>query len=220
MNPLIDAPSMIRTMAAGRLLILVDDEDRENEGDLVVAADAITPAHVAFMATHARGLVCLALGGSDCDRLGLQPMVRTNRTRMGTAFTVSIEAARGVTTGISAHDRCMTIRTAADPSSGPTDVVSPGHVFPLRAVDGGVLERAGHTEAATDLTRLAGLGRAAVICEIMNDDGTMARLPQLLAFGARHGIPVGTIADLIAYRHRAHRAMPRLARTCFGEVVA
>jgi 3,4-dihydroxy 2-butanone 4-phosphate synthase/GTP cyclohydrolase II len=208
--PLANAETMIRAIAAGLPLILVDDEDRENEGDIVVAADAVTPALVTLMATQARGLICLALGAAHCDRLQLQPMTRTAGSRTGTAFTVSIEAARGVTTGISALDRWTTIRAAIDPAGGPQDIVSPGHVFPLRARDGGVLERAGHTEAATDLARLAGRSEAAVICEVMNDDGTMARLPELLAFGARLGIPVGTIAELIAYRSRTESIVRRV----------
>jgi 3,4-dihydroxy 2-butanone 4-phosphate synthase/GTP cyclohydrolase II len=222
--PLLDAESMMRTVAEGRPLILVDDEDRENEGDVVIAASAVTAQWVTFMAMHARGLICLALGGSQCDRLGLRPMAAANGSRTGTAFTVSIEAARGVSTGISALDRCTTIRVAANPDACPADIVSPGHVFPLRARDGGVLVRAGHTEAATDLARLAGRGDAAVICEVLNDDGSMARLPELLDFGARHGIGVGTIAELIAYRSRTEtivrRVQCRRVATQAGELEA
>jgi 3,4-dihydroxy 2-butanone 4-phosphate synthase / GTP cyclohydrolase II len=186
----------------GRMFILVDHEDRENEGDLVIPAQMCTPDAVNFMATHGRGLICLALPGPRLDALGLPLMAASNSSRHETAFTVSIEAREGVTTGISAHDRARTVAVAIDPGSGPQDIASPGHVFPLRAREGGVLVRAGHTEAAVDISRLAGLNPSGVICEIMNDDGSMARLPDLVAFGQRHGIKIGTISDLIAYRRR------------------
>ncbi|MFM6855006.1 MAG: 3,4-dihydroxy-2-butanone-4-phosphate synthase, partial [Sphingopyxis sp.] len=186
----------------GRMFILVDDEDRENEGDLVIPAQMATPDAINFMAMHGRGLICLAMAKARVDQLGLSPMASENRESMETAFTVSIEAKEGVTTGISAADRARTISVAVDASKGPADIVSPGHVFPLTARDGGVLVRAGHTEAAVDISRLAGLNPSGVICEIMNDDGTMARLDDLIPFARRHGMKIGTIADLIAYRHR------------------
>lgn len=186
----------------GRMFILVDQEDRENEGDLVVPAQMATPEAINFMATHGRGLICLALTEKRTASLGLTLMSAKNSSRHETAFTTSIEAREGVTTGISAHDRARTILVAIDPQSGPGDIATPGHVFPLRARNGGVLVRAGHTEAAVDIARLAGLNPSGVICEIMNADGTMARLPELVAFSQRHGIKVGTITDLIAHRRR------------------
>jgi 3,4-dihydroxy 2-butanone 4-phosphate synthase/GTP cyclohydrolase II len=186
----------------GRMYILVDHEDRENEGDLIIPAQMCTPAAINFMATHGRGLICLALPGSRIDALGLPLMSPKNSSRHETAFTLSIEAREGVSTGISAADRALTVAVAIDPTKGPQDIASPGHVFPLRAKDGGVLVRAGHTEAAVDVSRLAGLNPSGVICEVMNEDGTMARLPDLIAFGQKHGIKIGTISDLIAYRRR------------------
>ena len=186
----------------GRMFILVDHEDRENEGDLVIPAQMATPDAVNFMAMHGRGLICLALEGNQIDALGLPLMSSLNQSRHETAFTVSIEAREGVTTGISAHDRAHTIAVAIDPRAGPADIATPGHVFPLRAKEGGVLMRAGHTEAAVDVARLAGLTPAGVICEVMNDDGTMARLPDLVAFAQRHNLKIGTITDLIEYRRR------------------
>ena len=186
----------------GRMFILVDHEDRENEGDLVIPAQMCTPTAINFMATHGRGLICLTLTGERLDALGLPLMAQANSSRHETAFTVSIEAREGVTTGISAHDRARTVAVAIDPRSGPQDIATPGHVFPLRARDGGVLVRAGHTEAAVDIARLAGLNPAGVICEIMNEDGTMSRLPDLIGFAQRHGLKIGTISDLIAYRRR------------------
>ncbi len=186
----------------GRMFILVDHEDRENEGDLVIPAQMCTPTAINFMATHGRGLICLALPGERLDALGLPLMAASNSSRHETAFTVSIEAREGVTTGISAHDRARTVAVAIDPRSGPQDIATPGHVFPLRARDGGVLVRAGHTEAAVDIPRLAGLNPSGVICEVMNEDGTMARLPELVAIAQRHGLKIGTISDLIAYRRR------------------
>jgi 3,4-dihydroxy 2-butanone 4-phosphate synthase/GTP cyclohydrolase II len=186
----------------GRMFILVDHEDRENEGDLVIPAQMATPAAVNFMATHGRGLICLAMPSARIEALGLQLMSPKNSSRHETAFTISIEAREGVTTGISAADRARTISVAIDPTKGPQDIATPGHVFPLRARDGGVLVRAGHTEAAVDISRLAGLNPAGVICEIMNDDGTMARLPDLVAFAQKHNLKIGTISDLIAYRRR------------------
>jgi 3,4-dihydroxy 2-butanone 4-phosphate synthase / GTP cyclohydrolase II len=191
---------IIEDMRNGRMVILVDAEDRENEGDLVIPAQMATPDAVNFMAKHGRGLICLSLTQQRGEQLRLSSMVPTNASRTGTAFTVSIEAREGITTGISAHDRARTIAAAIDGSKGPDDIVSPGHVFPLIARDGGVLVRAGHTEASIDLARLAGLAPAAVICEIMNDDGTMARMPDLVAFAQRHGLKIGTIEDLIAFR--------------------
>ncbi|PWE33291.1 3,4-dihydroxy-2-butanone-4-phosphate synthase [Maritimibacter sp. 55A14] len=186
----------------GRMFILVDHEDRENEGDLVIPAQMATPDAINFMAKYGRGLICLALTGARIDALGLPLMASYNASRHETAFTVSIEAREGVTTGISAHDRARTVAVATDPGTTAADIATPGHVFPLRAQDGGVLVRAGHTEAAVDVARLAGLNPSGVICEIMNEDGTMARLPDLVAFARRHGMKIGTISDLIAYRRR------------------
>jgi 3,4-dihydroxy 2-butanone 4-phosphate synthase / GTP cyclohydrolase II len=190
----------IERLKAGRMIVLVDDEARENEGDLVMAAQFATGECVNFMAMHARGLICLALDGAIVDRLGLAPMVSVNRTRRTTAFTVSIEARSGVTTGISAFDRARTIQAAVAPLATAQDIVSPGHVFPLRAAEGGVLVRGGHTEGSVDLMRIAGLRPAATICEVMNDDGSMARLPELRAFAERHDIPLITIAEITTYR--------------------
>ena len=186
----------------GRMFILVDHEDRENEGDLVIPAQMATPEAINFMATHGRGLICLSLPGERIDALGLSLMSTNNSSRHETAFTVSIEAREGVSTGISAHDRARTVAVAIDAGKGPGDIATPGHVFPLRAKDGGVLVRAGHTEAAVDIARLAGLNPSGVICEIMNEDGTMARLPDLIAFAQKHGLKIGTISDLIGYRRR------------------
>lgn len=191
---------IVADLKAGKMVILVDEEDRENEGDLVLAAEHVTPEAINFMVTHARGLVCLTLTEERCRQLGLWQMARDNKSPHNTAFTVSIEAAEGVTTGISAHDRARTIRIAVAKNAKPADVVQPGHVFPIAARQGGVLIRAGHTEAGCDLTALAGLEPAAVICEIMNEDGSMARLPQLLEFAAKHQLKIGTIRDLIHYR--------------------
>ncbi|HYF06156.1 MAG TPA: 3,4-dihydroxy-2-butanone-4-phosphate synthase, partial [Acetobacteraceae bacterium] len=191
--------------------ILVDDEDRENEGDLVIPAQFATPDAINFMARHARGLICLAMTQQRVDQLGLPLMAQSNRTRHQTAFTVSIEARDGVTTGISAADRAHTIAVAINPEMGREHIVTPGHVFPLVAREGGTLVRAGHTEAAVDFARLAGLNPAGVICEIMNDDGTMARMPDLVAFAQHHGLKLGTIADLIAHRRRTERLVTRVA---------
>jgi 3,4-dihydroxy 2-butanone 4-phosphate synthase/GTP cyclohydrolase II len=199
----------------GRMFVLVDDEDRENEGDLVIPAQFCDAAAVNFMAKHGRGLICLALQRHRCEKLGLPLMAQGNEPRLTTAFTVSIEAREGVTTGISAADRARTIAVAIDPASSREDLVAPGHIFPLMARDGGVLERAGHTEAAVDIARLAGLTPAGVICEIMNDDGTMARLSDLIAFAQRHNLKVGTIADLISYRLRNDRLVERDVATSF-----
>ena len=186
----------------GRMFILVDHEDRENEGDLVIPAQMATPEAINFMATHGRGLICLSLPGERIDALGLELMSTNNSSRHETAFTISIEAREGVSTGISAHDRARTVAVAIDASKGAADIATPGHVFPLRAKNGGVLVRAGHTEAATDISRLAGLNPSGVICEIMNEDGTMARLPDLVSFAQKHGLKIGTISDLIGYRRR------------------
>jgi 3,4-dihydroxy 2-butanone 4-phosphate synthase / GTP cyclohydrolase II len=207
------AEDIIEEARKGRMFILVDDEDRENEGDLVIPAQWATPEAINFMAKHARGLICLALTRERVEQLGLPLMARNNGTRHQTAFTVSIEAREGVTTGISAADRARTVQVAIDPSCGPQDLVTPGHVFPLVARDGGTLERTGHTEAAVDLARLAGLTPAGVICEIMNDDGTMARRNDLITFAQRHGLKIGTIADLIAYRRRYDSIVKRLSET-------
>lgn len=203
---------IIEDLRNGRMVILVDAEDRENEGDLVIPAQMATPDAINFMATHGRGLICLSLTEERARDLHLESMVRSNASRTGTAFTVSIEAREGITTGISAHDRARTIATAIDATKDHTDIVSPGHVFPLTAREGGVLMRAGHTEASVDLARLAGLYPAAVICEIMNDDGTMARLPDLVAFAQKHNLKVGTIEDLIAFRLRNDRVVREISR--------
>jgi 3,4-dihydroxy 2-butanone 4-phosphate synthase/GTP cyclohydrolase II len=191
---------IIAEIRAGNIVVLVDDEDRENEGDLVFAADFVTPEKINFLAKHGRGLICMPITAEHARRLGLAPMVARNRSRHGTNFTASIEAAEGIATGISAHDRALTVKVAASPQAKADDVVQPGHVFPLIAEPGGVLMRAGHTEACCDLARLAGLTPAAVLCEIMNDDGTMARLPDLIDFAGHHALKIGTIADLIEYR--------------------
>lgn len=206
-------PEILEDLRNGRLVVLVDAEERENEGDLVVPAQMATPDAINFMAKHGRGLICLALTQARAHELGLESMVRRNASRNRTAFTQSIEAREGISTGISAHDRARTIATAIDPTKGTDDIVSPGHVFPLVARDGGVLMRAGHTEASVDLMRLAGLSPAAVICEIMNDDGSMARMPDLIAFAQRHGLKIGAIADLIAYRLRNDHLVRALAKT-------
>ena len=199
----------------GRPYILVDAEDRENEGDVIIPAQFATPDQINFMAKHARGLICLSITAERARQLRLPPMATDNQSGHGTAFTVSVEAREGVTTGISAHDRAHTIAVAVDPTKGVDDIVSPGHVFPLVARDGGVLVRAGHTEAAVDISRMAGLNPAGVICEIMKDDGSMARLPDLVAFAQLHGLKIGTIADLIAYRRRTERQVERVLETPF-----
>ena len=199
----------------GRMFILADDEDRENEGDLVIPAQMATPDAINFMAKHGRGLICLALARARVEQLGLELMSRNNRTRHETAFTTSIEAREGVTTGISAADRARTISVAIDASKGPEDIVTPGHVFPLVARDGGVLIRAGHTEAAVDIARLAGLNPSGVICEIMREDGTMARMDDLVAFAQLHGLKIGTIRDLIAYRLKKDHLVEQTAEASF-----
>ena len=201
---------IIGAIRAGEIVVLVDDEDRENEGDLVFAAEFVTPEKVNFLARHGRGLICMPITEDHAQRLGLRPMVEQNRSRHGTNFTVSIEAAEGIATGISAHDRALTIKVACAKDAKPEDIVQPGHVFPLIAQPGGVLVRAGHTEACCDLARLAGLAPAAVLCEIMRDDGTMARLPDLVEFAAAHKLKIGTIADLIEYRSRNESLVRRL----------
>jgi 3,4-dihydroxy 2-butanone 4-phosphate synthase/GTP cyclohydrolase II len=202
---------IIAEIRAGNIVILVDDEDRENEGDLVFAADFVTPEKINFLARYGRGLICMPITAEHAERLGLKPMVAENRSRHGTNFTVSIEAAEGISTGISAYDRALTIKVAASRDAKPSDIVQPGHVFPLVAEPGGVLVRAGHTEACCDLARLAGLTPAAVLCEILKDDGTMARLPDLLEFAAVHGLKIGTIADLIHYRSATESIVRRIA---------
>jgi 3,4-dihydroxy 2-butanone 4-phosphate synthase/GTP cyclohydrolase II len=216
-SPITEIVSEIR---AGRIVVLVDDEDRENEGDLVFAADFVSADKINFLAKHGRGLICMPITEAHAARLGLRPMVEQNRSRHGTNFTVSIEAAEGISTGISAHDRALTVKVAAAPDARPEDIVQPGHVFPLIAQPGGVLVRAGHTEACCDLARLAGLTPAAVLCEIMRDDGTMARLPDLMHFASEHGLRIGTIADLIEYRSRneslVQRTLERELQTPWG----
>ena len=204
---------IIAEIRAGRMVILVDEEDRENEGDLILASDFVTPEAINFMVTHARGLVCLTLTEEHCDQLDLPMMASRNGTQFGTNFTVSIEAAEGVTTGISAHDRAKTVRTAVKPDARPEDLIQPGHIFPLMAQPGGVLTRAGHTEAGCDLARLAGRTPAAVIVEILNEDGTMARRPDLERFAQTHGLKMGTIADLIRYRLENEHSIERVAET-------
>ena len=215
---------IVAEMKAGRMVILVDEEDRENEGDLVLASDHVTPEAINFMAKFGRGLICLTLTRERCEFLKLPPMAPRNGTVYSTAFTVSIEAAEGVTTGISAADRAHTIATAVAKAAQPSDLVQPGHVFPLQAVDGGVLMRAGHTEAGCDLAAMAGCSPSAVICEIMKDDGTMARLPDLQIFAAEHGLKIGTIADLIAHRSRTESLVQKVASralmTAHGEFTA
>jgi len=200
---------IIADLAAGKMVILVDDEERENEGDLVLAAEHVSPEAINFMARYGRGLICLTLTEERCHQLALPPMVSNNRSPHRTAFTVSIEAAEGVTTGISAADRAQTVRAATRADASARDIVQPGHIFPLQAQPGGVLVRAGHTEAGCDLAKLAGLMPAAVICEVLKDDGEMARLPDLLEFAAAHGLKVGTIADLIHYRSRTEKLIAR-----------
>ncbi|MGL4768427.1 MAG: bifunctional 3,4-dihydroxy-2-butanone-4-phosphate synthase/GTP cyclohydrolase II [Formosimonas sp.] len=214
---------IIAELKAGRMVVLIDEENRENEGDVVLAADFVTPAAINFMAKHCRGLICLTLTQARCQELGLPMMVQEggNGTQFGTNFTVSIEAKHGVSTGISAADRALTIKVAASSDYSAADIVQPGHIFPVRAVEGGVLVRAGHTEAGCDLTALAGLTPAAVICEIMKDDGEMARLPDLIEFAHTHGLKIGTITDLIAYRSEQEtliqRVGERVMRTAHGE---
>jgi 3,4-dihydroxy 2-butanone 4-phosphate synthase/GTP cyclohydrolase II len=216
-SPIAEIVSAIR---AGDIVILVDDEDRENEGDLVFAAEFVSADKINFLAKHGRGLICMPITEAHAQRLGLRPMVQHNRSRHGTNFTVSIEAAEGIATGISAHDRALTIKVAAAAGAKPEDIVQPGHVFPLIAQPGGVLVRAGHTEACCDLARLAGLAPAAVLCEIMRDDGAMARLPDLMQFAAEHQLRIGTIADLIEYRSRneslVQRTLERDIETAWG----
>ena len=215
---------IVADMRAGRIVILVDEEDRENEGDLVLAADHVTPEAINFMARYGRGLICLTLTRERCEQLRLPPMVVRNGDKKGTAFTVSIEAAEGVTTGISAADRARTVQAAVAPKAQADDLVQPGHIFPLQAVEGGVLMRAGHTEAGCDLAAMAGCSPASVICEIMKDDGTMARLPDLQLFAAEHGLKIGTIADLIEHRSRNESLVQKLGtrslNTAFGEFTA
>jgi 3,4-dihydroxy 2-butanone 4-phosphate synthase / GTP cyclohydrolase II len=222
--PISPIEDVVADMRAGRVVILVDEEDRENEGDLVLAADHVSAEAINFMARFGRGLICLTLTRDRCERLRLPPMVARNGTKMGTAFTVSIEAAEGVTTGISAADRARTVQAAVARDARPEDLVQPGHIFPLQAVDGGVLMRAGHTEAGCDLAAMAGLTPAAVICEIMKDDGTMARLPDLQVFAAEHGLKIGTIASLIEYRSRNESLVEKIGtrtlQTAYGEFTA
>jgi 3,4-dihydroxy 2-butanone 4-phosphate synthase/GTP cyclohydrolase II len=214
----------IEDIRQGKFVVVVDAPDRENEGDLVIAAQFATPEAINFMATHARGLICLCLTEDRCDELGLRPMTEHNEAPLGTAFTVSIEAREGVTTGISAHDRSRTIQIAINPRATAHDLVQPGHVFPLRARPGGVLQRAGQTEAAVDLARLAGLNAAGVVCEVMNEDGTMARVPDLVGYCDRHGLKLVTIADLIEYRRRTEKLIERVSQvrlpTEYGEFTA
>ena len=222
--PISPVEDIVADMRAGRMVILVDEEDRENEGDLVLAADHVTADAINFMARFGRGLICLTLSRDRCEKLQLPPMTVRNGDKKGTAFTVSIEAAEGVTTGISAADRARTVQAAVAKGAVPEDLVQPGHIFPLQAVDGGVLMRAGHTEAGCDLALMAGCSPASVICEIMKDDGTMARLPDLQLFAGEHGLKIGTIADLIAYRSRVESLIENMGthtmNTAFGEFTA
>ena len=222
--PIAAVEEIVAELRAGRAVILVDEEDRENEGDLVLAADHVTPAAINFMARFGRGLICLTLTRAACERLQLPPMATRNGTKHATAFTVSIEAAEGVSTGISAADRARTVQAAVAPNATAADLVQPGHIFPLQAVDGGVLMRAGHTEAGCDLAAMAGCSPAAVICEIMKDDGTMARLPDLQLFAAEHGLKIGTIASLIEYRSRVESLVRKVGSrtlvTASGEFMA
>jgi 3,4-dihydroxy 2-butanone 4-phosphate synthase/GTP cyclohydrolase II len=222
--PISPVEDIVADMRAGRMVILVDEEDRENEGDLVLAADNVTADAINFMARFGRGLICLTLTRERCNALQLPPMTARNGDKKGTAFTVSIEAAEGVTTGISAADRARTVQAAVAKGAVPDDLVQPGHIFPLQAVDGGVLMRAGHTEAGCDLATMAGCSPASVICEIMKDDGTMARLPDLQIFAAEHGLKIGTIADLIEYRSKTESLIQQLGsrplQTAFGEFTA
>src|SRR5690348_14632954 len=208
-SPFCPIEEAIEEIRAGRMVVVVDSPDRENEGDLCMAAEHVTPEAVNFMATHGRGLICLTLTPERCDELGLRLMVSHNQTPYETAFTVSIEAREGIDTGISVKDRARTIAVACDPAMGQRDIIQPGHVFPLRARPGGVLERTGQTEASVDLARLAGCEPAGVICEVMNEDGTMARVPDLQVFCERHGIKLCSVADLIAYRRRTEKLVER-----------
>jgi 3,4-dihydroxy 2-butanone 4-phosphate synthase/GTP cyclohydrolase II len=223
-SPFATVDEAVEDIREGRFVVVVDDPDRENEGDLVVAAQFATAEAINFMATYARGLICLALTEERCDELGLRPMTDRNEAPLGTAFTVSIEARHGVTTGISAHDRSLTIQVAIDPGSRPDDLVQPGHVFPLRAKPGGVLERIGQTESAVDLARLAGLTPAGVVCEVMNEDGTMARVPDLVPYCKRHGLRMITVAQLVEYRRRTEKLVERTSSvrlpTEYGEFAA
>jgi len=223
-SPFATIEEALEDIRNGKFVVVVDDPGRENEGDLTIAAQFATPEAINFMATHARGLICLALAEERCDELALPPMTHNNRTRYETAFTISIEAREGVTTGISAADRSYTIQVAIDSTKGPDDIIQPGHVFPLRARRGGVLQRTGQTEAAVDLARLAGLNPAGVICEIMNDDGTMARVPDLTGYCERHGLRMITVADLVEYRRQTEKLVERMTSvrlpTAYGEFTA
>jgi 3,4-dihydroxy 2-butanone 4-phosphate synthase/GTP cyclohydrolase II len=223
-TPFATIDEALEDVRQGKFVVVVDAADRENEGDLTIAAQFATPEAVNFMATHGRGLICLCLTDERCDELGLEQMTHHNETPFGTAFTVSIEAREGVSTGISAHDRARTIQVAIDPSKGMEDLVQPGHVFPLRARAGGVLQRAGQTEAAVDLARLAGLSAAGVVCEVMKDDGTMARVPDLVEYCARHGLKMITVEDLIEYRRRTEKLVERMTSvrlpTAYGDFTA
>lgn len=219
--PFASIPEAIEEIRAGRMVVVVDDEDRENEGDLTVAAEKVTPEIINFMVTHARGLVCLAMTPERCDELHLRPITPYNTSRLGTAFLETVDAREGTTTGVSAADRARTVQAAMDPAARPSDLARPGHIFPLRAREGGVLVRAGQTEAACDLARLAGLKPAGVICEVMNEDGTMARVPQLEEYCARHGLKMISVAELIRHRMQHERQIQRLAdgnvTTPYGE---
>lgn len=221
MSEFYDIPEILEELRQGKMIVLVDDEDRENEGDLVAAAETITPEIINFMATYGRGLICMPMTDLQCDRLGLHPQTSENTTRLGTAFTVSIDAREGITTGISAADRAHTIRVAADPTSKAADLARPGHIFPLRARAGGVLARPGQTEGAVDLLTLAGMNPAGVICEILNDDGTMARVPQLKEYCKRHGLKMTSVARLIEYRLQREKIVERIQQvhlpTDYGE---
>src|SRR5712691_7452901 len=220
-SPFVSIEAAVDELRAGRFVVVVDDEDRENEGDLVLAAERVTPEKINFMAREGRGLICLALTGERCDELELPLMVEENTSNFGTAFTVSVEARGRTTTGISAADRAATVLAAVDPATKPSDLLRPGHMFPLRAQAGGVLKRAGQTEASVDLARIAGLNPSAVLCEVMNEDGTMARVPDLAKFCEKHGLLMVTVADLIRHRMKTERLVHRIASphvpTRFGE---
>src|ERR1700682_4662051 len=212
--PFTDVPTAIEEIRAGRMIVVIDDEDRENEGDLTLAGEKVTPEAINFMAKHGRGLVCLAMTEERLDHLRIGPMTSENTSQYGTPFCEAIDARDGITTGISAHDRARTIKVAIDPATRPSDLARPGHMFPLRAREGGVLVRAGQTEASVDLARMAGLTPAGVICEIMNEDGSMARVPQLPEFCARHGLKMISVADLIRYRMKHEKFVRRVAEGC------
>ena len=220
MSMISEIPDILDDLKQGKMIVLVDDEDRENEGDLVCAAELVTPEIINFMATHGRGMICMPLSGEQCDRLNLHPQTSDNTTRLGTAFTVTVDAREGISTGISAADRAHTIRVAADPKSAPFDLARPGHVFPLRGRDGGVLVRVGQTEGALDLMTLAGLQPAGVICEIMNDDGTMARVPELEKYCKKFDLKMTSVAKLVEYRLQREQHIRRVQQIKLPRIMA